>query len=191
MMRILVYGDRDSKSARLASTLVANGMSVVGKVSNAELIPELCKNNDAELLVLDVARPDDLIVNALRSVLQTQPKPVVMFADDTDAKSMETVVRAGVHAFVVNGFDELRLMNIINTAVIRFKETEALRNELIKTKLTLVERKDIERAKGILMRQRDMDEEQAYKTMRQVAMNQNKKMIDVARSIIDVSQLLN
>jgi response regulator NasT len=99
-------------------------------------------------------------------------------------------VQAGVSAYVVDDINPRRVKPILEVAVARFKEFQALRNELEKTRNTLAERKVVDRAKGILMKKRGMDEETAYQALRKLAMDRNQRLADVARTVVEMAELL-
>jgi response regulator NasT len=123
-------------------------------------------------------------------ISRNKPKPIVMFAEKTDSATIEQAVRAGVSAYIVDGLSDTRLKPIMDVAIARFREFHALKEELQRTKTDLADRKDIEKAKGIIMRQRQCDESEAYTALRKMAMDTNKKLGDVARSVIEVASLL-
>ena len=97
---------------------------------------------------------------------------------------------AGVSAYVVDGLKKDRIKPILDTAISRFKAVERLRRELEEARSELAERKIIERAKGILMRQRGIGEPEAYALLRRTAMNQNRRIADVAESLVMAADLL-
>jgi two-component system, response regulator / RNA-binding antiterminator len=118
------------------------------------------------------------------------PHPVVMFAAEGDTDAIERAVRAGVSAYVVDGLNPARVKTILDVAVARFREYQALRRELQETRTQLADRKQIDRAKGLLMKHRDMDEEQAYRAMRKMAMDRGQRLAEVANNIIAVLEML-
>jgi response regulator NasT len=115
---------------------------------------------------------------------------VVMFTHDDDTERMRTAIRAGVSAYVVGDLAGDRVKHIVDVAVLRFEQHQTLQRELDQTKTSLAERKLIERAKGILMRQRDCGEEQAFQALRKMAMDRNRRLAEVAQSVIDAAELL-
>ena len=93
-------------------------------------------------------------------------------------------------AYVVDGLSSERVKPVLEIAIARFEQEQSLRAELTKTKSQLEERKTIERAKGIIMKSRNLSENEAYKALRKLAMNRNQRLIDVASDVISVSELL-
>jgi len=115
----------------------------------------------------------------------------VMFAEEgDDTGSIERAMRAGVSAYIVDGLNPARVKTIVDVAVARFREFQALRRELEETRSQLADRKQIDRAKGLLMKQRGLDEQQAYHAMRKMAMDRGQRLAEVAANIIAVFELL-
>jgi response regulator NasT len=112
-----------------------------------------------------------------------------MFVDQSDAASIEAAVDAGVSAYIVGSMQKERIKGILDLCISRFNAFSRLQNELEKTRSQLEERKVIDRAKGILMKAKNLTEEQAYALMRKTAMNENKKIADVAQSVITAAEL--
>jgi response regulator NasT len=113
-----------------------------------------------------------------------------MFARDADAATIREVMRAGVSAYVVDGLDPARVKSIIDVACARFEEFQRLRAALAEANLKLAERKVVERAKGILMKARGVSEEDAYRALRRMAMDRNRRLVDVAQAVVDTAELL-
>ena len=100
-------------------------------------------------------------------------------------------IRAGVSAYVVDGLAPKRVKSVLDVAIARFAEFQKLREEVERSRTALAERKVIERAKGILMRQRGIGENEAYQMLRRAAMAQNRRLVDVAESLIGAAQMLS
>src|SRR6185295_17121266 len=117
-------------------------------------------------------------------------RPIAMFVDQGDTASIEASVDAGVSAYIVDGLKKERMKHILDLCISRFNAFSRLQSELERAKSALEERKVIDRAKGILMKARNLTEEQAYALMRKTAMNENKKIVEVAQSVITAAELL-
>jgi response regulator NasT len=138
---------------------------------------------------VSVVRIDDtaeLLVKVSRSVA----RPVAMFVDRSDAATIDAAIDAGVSAYIVDGLRQNRVKPILNMTISRFNAFAKLKKELETAKSQLDDRKAIDRAKALVMRAKAIPEEQAYALMRHVAMNENKKIAEVARSIITGAELL-
>jgi response regulator NasT len=117
-------------------------------------------------------------------------RPIAMFVDRSDSASIEAAVEAGVSAYIVDGLKKERVKPILDMAVIRFNAFSRLQRELADAKSALEDRKVVERAKGILMKLRNLSEEEAYALMRQTAMNEKKKMAEIAQSVVMAAGML-
>jgi response regulator NasT len=172
-------------------SLLACGHEVVAKTMiDADLLAGV-EASDPDLLVIDSDTPGDELLSRLRELSLHCPLPVVLFAREAGRDLIHEAVRAGVSACVVDGLDPKRIGSIVDVAIARFSETERLRHELQSTRANLVERKAVERAKGILMKQRGCDEPQAYHALRKMAMDKNLRIGEVAENVIAFAELLN
>jgi response regulator NasT len=145
---------------------------------------------DPDVIVVDIENPNrDMLEHAFQ-VSRTSKRPVAMFVDRSDQRSIEAAMDAGVSAYVVDGLKKDRIKPILDTAISRFKAFERLRRELEEARSELAERKTIERAKGILMRTRGLSEADAYALLRRTAMSQSRRIADIAESLIVASDLL-
>jgi two-component system, response regulator / RNA-binding antiterminator len=117
-------------------------------------------------------------------------RPIAMFVDQADTETIRAAVESGVGAYVVDGLRKERVKTILDTAVSHFNIFNRLRDELERANQQLEERKVVERAKGILMKERDLSESDAYALLRTAAMNENRRIVDVARSVVSTIRLL-
>jgi response regulator NasT len=117
-------------------------------------------------------------------------RPVAMFVDQSDTASIQAAIDAGVSAYIVDGLKKERIKHILDMSIMRFNAFSRLEGELEQTKTALEERKVIDRAKGILMKAKNLTEEEAYTLMRRTAMNEKKKIAEIAQSIITAAEML-
>ena len=117
-------------------------------------------------------------------------RPVAMFVDQSDGSLTKAAIEAGVSAYVVDGLRADRIKPVLDAAIARFHMVHKMRAELAATRLALEERKSIDRAKGILMRARGIGEEEAYAMIRKTAMDQGRKVADVAQALVTAAELL-
>jgi two-component system, response regulator / RNA-binding antiterminator len=146
---------------------------------------------DPDVIIIDLESPDRDTLEHAFVVSRTVRRPIAMFVDKSDTASTEAAIDAGVSAYVVDGLRMDRVKPILDTAVRRFNAVDRLRRELEEAKSELAERKTIDRAKGILMRTKNLNEEQAYQLLRKTAMNQSRKIAQVAESLVLSFSLLN
>lgn len=143
-----------------------------------------------DVVVIDLENPDRDRLEHFFTLSKALQKPVAMFVDKSDAAAIGAAVEAGVSAYVVDGLRKDRVKSILDMAVLRFNAYSRLRQELAEAKTALEDRKVIDRAKTILMKQRNLSEADAYALLRKAAMNQNRRLADLAQSLITAASLL-
>ncbi|MFC7054292.1 ANTAR domain-containing response regulator [Hansschlegelia quercus] len=145
---------------------------------------------DPDVILIGLENPSRDVLEQMFQVSRIVRRPVGMFVDQTDRASIEAAVDAGVSAYVVDGLRKERVKSILDMTISRFNAFAKLRAELEQAKSQLEERKVVDRAKGILMRSKGIGEEQAYSLLRKVAMNEKKKIAEIAQSVITAAELL-
>jgi response regulator NasT len=130
------------------------------------------------------------VLEQLAAVSGSAPRPVVLFTEDGQDDVIRSALRAGVSAYIVDGIAAGRLDPIMRVAMERFEADQALRAELEDTRSRLADRKLVEKAKGILMKHRGLDEDAAYSALRSLAMERGVRIGEAARQVIDVAALL-
>jgi len=179
-----------ARTSELRELLAAAGCELTACVPDTGEVPTAMSRLGADLVVLSVTAPEDRLLESLVAVQGSSPTPVVLFAADERADTIRRAVQAGVSAYVTDGVEQHRVRAILEAAIARFRQFKALAEELARTRGQLAERKRIERAKGIVMAQRGLTEEQAYKLMRKTAMDRNRRLAEIADSIIAASEVL-
>ena len=142
-----------------------------------------------DVIIIDTDSPTRDTLEQLSFVSREQPRPIVLFTDDDGSASIQASLRAGVSAYIVAGIQSERLKPILEVAVARFEQEQALRDELKDAHDRLAERKLVERAKGILMRQKGVGEDDAFRMMRKLAMDRSRRLADIAQQVIDIAEL--
>jgi len=189
--RILLVDPDVADVERKLATLRAADCEVAVTLQRLDGIEGHLERTQPDALVIFSNVPGIDILESLARLMESHPLPIVVFAEDSDRETTAAAVRAGISAYVVAGWEPSRFRTILDTAIERFQQYESLRSELATTRNQLAERKRIERAKGILMRARGLSEDQAYQALRKQAMDRNKRLIDVAESVIAASELLS
>lgn len=189
-LRVMVVDECSDRALLVERSLAACGHEVVARLESGAGLREEVMGTEPDVIIIDVDSPDRDILEGMHAINRDHPRPIVVFAKDCDSATIETAVRAGVSAYVVDGLNEQRVMPILEVAIVRFREFQAMRRELAEARQSLAERKLIERAKGLLMQQSRLDENTAYSAMRKMAMDRNLRMADLARSLIAASELL-
>lgn len=189
-LRVMLVDDFPERAEVLERALIASSHQIVARLgSGADLRAEVSRLAP-DVVIIDLDSADRDILEDMHAINREQPRPVVMFTRDDDPALIKSAVHAGVSAYVVGGLDPQRVLPVMNVAIARFEQFQALQRELEDARTALAERKCIERAKGILMKQRRMDEEAAYAAMRKMAMDRNIKLVELARSLIAAADLL-
>jgi two-component system, response regulator / RNA-binding antiterminator len=189
-LRVLLVDDDDTRARDLTATLRAAGYSVLARLRTAEPLAERVLALKPDVVIVDVNSPDRDVLENLNRVTHEQPRPIVVFTDDERSDVMAAALRAGVSAYVMHGLEARRVKPVVELAMARFREHEALRRELAETRAQLAERKWVERAKAVLMEKRAISEAQAYAQLRKLAMDRGVRIGQVARSVLDAAELL-
>jgi response regulator NasT len=145
---------------------------------------------DPDVILIDLENPSRDVLEQMFQVSRIVRRPIAMFVDQSDRGTIEAAVDAGVSAYIVGGLRKERVKSILDLCISRFNAFARLQNELDRTKSALEARKVIDRAKGILMRVKNLPEEEAYALLRTTAMNEKRKIADVAQSVITAAELL-
>lgn len=145
---------------------------------------------DPDIVLIDLASPSRDLLEQVTEAAGPLQRPVAMFVDKSDDGMIRAAIEAGVSAYVVDGLRRDRIKPVLEAAIARFHAVARLRAELEATKAALAERKVLERAKGILMKAKGIDEEAAYALLRKAAMDQNRKISEIAQSIVTAAELL-
>jgi response regulator NasT len=190
-LRVLVVDESPERAEVLRDGLRRAGYEVTASLSSPLALLKTIEELQPDVIVIDTESPSRDVLEHLVVVTQHTPRPVVMFASDGAPETIRQAVRAGVSAYVVDGLDPARVRPIVEAAVASFEELQNLREQLTEANLRLDERKLVERAKGILMRTRGLDEESAYSMLRKAAMDRKLRLGEVARRLIDAAELLN
>lgn len=190
MKKVLLVQEASGQSRDLMDVLSALGYGEIRRLNSSSDIFFHGKEYEPDMLVIDVHKPDENLLSLLSVFSNSKPLPIIMFVEEGSSELIADVVSAGVSAYIVDGYQRSRVKSIIELAMARFEETQRLKCELNKAQSALHDRKDIDRAKGVIMRQKHCDEGQAYKLLRKTAMDKNLRIIDVAKQILDVSDML-
>ena len=183
MTTALVIEGSASAGAGLAADLVAAGIPVLGATARGNLVREAARLAP-DVVVCHDTSPDDALFAACALLAGTAARPVVVFTQDPEAAKIERAMRSGIHAYVVNGYAPNRLRQVIHVAEARFRHDAALRTELAEITRRFDERKLVDRAKGILMRARQVSEEEAFAVLRAASMHSNRRVGQVSQQVI-------
>ncbi|MCS4281948.1 response regulator NasT [Pseudomonas sp. BIGb0278] len=190
MLRILLIDDTEKKVGRLKLALIEAGFEVIEATGLTIDLPACVETVRPDVVLIDTESPGRDVMEQVVLVSRDLPRPIVLFTDEHDPDVMRQAIHAGVSAYIVEGIQSSRLQPILDVAMARFESDQALKAQLLARDQQLAERKRVEHAKGLLMRMKDCNEEQAYTLMRRQAMSKQQKLIQVAEQIIAMHELL-
>jgi response regulator NasT len=187
-MRVLVIDPDPARAALVAEGLA--GVEPLEVLQAAAYDERQAIAYAPDVVVIACDSPDRDTLESLREAGETNPRPVVMFVDRSAPGLAEEATRAGVAAYVVDGLSAARVRPVLDVAMTRFSLMQQLRGDLAKAKADLASRKTIDRAKGLLMKERGLDEDGAYKLLRKLAMDTGRPIGAVAQDLIAYSNVL-
>lgn len=189
-LRVLLVDEDPGRAAILEQALDDVGHSVIAKLGSGAGLYAAVSRHQPDVIIIDLDSPDRDTLEQMRTIHRDQPRPIVMFAEDDNSGTINQAIQAGVSAYIVDGLSSKRVKPVMEVAIARFREYQALRNELAQAKSSLEERKMIDQAKGLLMQHRGMNENEAYQALRKLAMDQGKKLVEVARNVIAIMEMI-
>jgi response regulator NasT len=189
-LKIVIVDESPVRAAILADGLREAGFTQVVRIEETRNLLANIYTLDPDVILIDLENPSRDVLEQMFQVSRAVKRPIAMFVDQSDSASIQASVDAGVSAYIVDGLKKERIKPILDLCISRFNAFARLQTELEKTKTALEERKVIERAKGILMKLRQIPEEEAYALLRRTAMNENRKIAEVAQSVVTAADLL-
>lgn len=189
-LRILIVDQNVMRASILEDGLHEAGYSNVVVIRDMQNLMRRIVDIDPEIICIDLENPNRDVLEQMFQVSRVVQRPIAMFVDRSDTDMIEAAVEAGVGAYVVDGLKKERIKAVLDMAVSRFNAFNKLREALDRARQELDERKLVERAKGILMKERGLNEDAAYALLRKAAMNENRRIAEVAQSVITAAKLL-
>jgi len=189
-LTIVIVDESPVRAAILADGLREAGFTRVVRIEETANLLARIYRIDPDVVLIDLENPSRDVLEQMFQVSRAVKRPIAMFVDQSDTASIQASVDAGVSAYIVDGLKKERVKPILDLCISRFNAFARLRAELERAKTALEERKVIERAKGILMKARNLSEEDAFALLRKTAMNENRKIAEIAQSIVTAADLL-
>jgi two-component system, response regulator / RNA-binding antiterminator len=186
---IVVEKDRDKAMTIVDGLKEAGDLDILVIGDDIGLARRIAERNP-DLVLIDAGNPSRDALEELTLASAPMQRPVAMFVDESDGALTKAAIEAGVSAYVVAGLRSDRIKPVLDAAIARFHMMQKMRVELAETRRALEERKVIDRAKGIVMRAKGIGEDEAYALMRKAAMDQGKKVADVAQALVTAAELL-
>lgn len=190
ILKILVIDELKSRAGDICAGLALAGHQVVAVLAGTRDLAAEVSRIRPDVILIDTEAPSRDTLEHLAIMERDMPRPVLIFAQESDNETIRRAIHAGVAAYVVDGLEPGRLKPVIDVAVARFEAHQALKRELLDATKKLSDRKLVDRAKGILMKSRGLDEEAAYAALRRVAMDRSQRLSAAAKDVVDMAKLL-
>ena len=191
VLKVLLVDNTPGRASSLEQALrEMPDVEVACIVESAVELFDRVAEHKPDVVLIETDSPSRDVLEQLAAVSSSAPRPVVLFTGDAHDETIRSALRAGVSAYIVDGLAPGRLAPIMRIAMQRFEAEQALRAELEETRTRLEERKLVERAKGILMKQRGLSEDEAFTALRTHAMQRGLRLGDAAKQLIDIASLL-
>jgi response regulator NasT len=188
--KIVIVDESPIRAAILEEGLREAGFTGVAHISEMHNLLARIYALDPDVILIDLENPSRDVLEQMFQVSRAVRRPIAMFVDQSDAASIQASVDAGVSAYIVDGLKKERIKPILDLCISRFNAFSKLQDELERTKSALEDRKIIDRAKGILMKLKGLNEDEAYVLLRSTAMREKKKIGEIAQSIVTAAELL-
>lgn len=189
-LEILIIDENVVRAAILEDGLRDAGNVVIHHIREThDLLARVAAINP-DVILIDLENPSRDTLEQMFQVSRWARRPIAMFVDKSDSASVQAAIDAGVSAYVVDGLRRERVKSVLDVTISRFQVFNRLNNELTEARSALEERKLVEQAKAVIMRQRDLSEPDAYALLRRTAMNDGRKVVDIARSVVTAAKLL-
>jgi len=189
-LRVMIVDSDSLRSRNLRGALTLAGYHVVAELKESLALPDAVQGLKPHIVIVAADSPDRDTLEHISVTTRNAPRPVVMFTQDGDSASIRAAVRAGVSAYVVDGLAPERIRSILEVACARFEAHQELTGRLAESERQLAERKNVEKAKGLLMKRRGLSEDEAFKELRNLAMQTGKTLGEVAETLIAAAHLL-
>ena len=187
---IVVEPNRD-RALMIINSLQEAGDNDIHVISEVSSLARRIRERAPDMVIVDLASPTRDVIEELTLATEPLDRPVAMFVDQSDDSVTKAAIEAGVSAYVVDDLRPERLRPVMSAAITRFNMFRRMRDELEETKRALEERKIIDRAKGLLMKARGLNEDEAYAILRKSAMDKGKKISEVATALVTAADLLS
>ena len=189
-LSILIIDENRIRASIIEEGLREAGHARVAAIYDVNEVGRTLERTMPDVIVIDLENPKRDTLEHFFSLSRTIRRPIAMFVDRSDGAMIEKAVEAGVSAYVVDGLRTERVKPILDMTISRFNAFSRLTRELEEARSALEERKLVDQAKGILMTTRGLSEPDAYALLRSTAMNQNRRIVEIAQSLITAASLL-
>jgi response regulator NasT len=190
MLKVMIVDNDLERTKPLKQSLLDTGYEVIAHLKDTVNLDDACRKLQPDIVIIDTDSPSRDTLENICVMTMNEPRPIMMFTHDGDKEQIKLATQAGVCAYVVGSIPNERLQPVIDAAIARFEEFKDLRAALNEANTKLSERKLVERAKGLIMKQRKIDEDEAYNLLRSMAMQKHMRIGALSKQIIDAAELL-
>ncbi len=189
--KILLVLQEAGSADELRETLSRLGIHKIETMTTVQDIHAHISIDHPEGIIIEIKQLDDDLLQQIRSINQSFTIPVILFTETDEDLIIEKAIKSGVATYIVGSLEAQRIQSILQVAVTRFAEVQKLKQDLTKTRAQLQERKVIDKAKGILMKHKQISEDESYQALRKMAMDKNKRIAEIAEGIVATFDLLS
>jgi response regulator NasT len=189
-MRVAIIDESAVRASVMREGLAELGECEIFVVTERRGLVRHISEIDPDIVLIDLGNPSRDVLEEYFTVSRALARPIAMFVDETDEESIGASIDAGVSAYVVDGFAPHRIRSILDLAIRRFHAFARLQNDLADARGRLAEREAVDAAKRILMQSRRLTEPEAYAELRKTAMNQGKRLVDIAEAVVTAHKLM-
>jgi response regulator NasT len=189
-LKIMIVDESPVRAAIIEEGLREAGFSDVVRVAETGNLLARIDAIEPDAILIDLENPSRDVLEQMFQVSRVVKRPVAMFVDQSDTASIQASVDAGVSAYIVGGLVKDRIKHVLDLSISRFNAFSRLQTELDLARTALEDRKVIDRAKGIVMKMKNLNEDDAFSLLRSTAMREKKKIVDIAQSILSASATL-
>ncbi|MCR9086686.1 MAG: ANTAR domain-containing protein [Rhodobacteraceae bacterium] len=189
-LKIAIVEEDVDRSRQIVDGLRDAGDFEVTVLGEPSSVTRRLSEIDPDVVLIDMANPNRDSLESLSLASGARERPVAMFVDRSDKDLTRAAIEAGLSAYVVDGLKPERIKPVLDAAIARFNMVSQMRSELEAVRTALAERKTIDRAKGLLMQARGLSEDEAYALLRKTAMDQGRKLVEVAQALVTAAELL-
>jgi response regulator NasT len=189
-MRVAIIDESAVRASVMQDGLAELGDCEIFVVTERRGLVRRISEIDPDIVLMDLGNPSRDVLEEYFAVSRALARPIAMFVDETDEESIGASIDAGVSAYVVDGFAQHRIRSILDLAIRRFHAFSRLQTDLADARSKLAEREAVDAAKRILMQSRGLTEPQAYTELRKTAMNQGRRLVDIAEAVVTAQKLM-
>ncbi len=185
-VRVMLVDDHPQRAAMVEQALKVCGFHVVAMLASASGLLFQIQELKPHVVMIDIESPDRDVLESLSLINQHNPTPVVMFSNEEDPAFIRQAINVGVSAYMMEDINPDKVKPVIDVALAQFEMFQTLRRQLSSTQQELDDKNILDKAKRLLMKHQKIAEPEAHKNMRNLAMNNNQTLVDVAKNVIAI-----